>query len=308
MKDRNSLTRRDMLQGAGVAALALAMPQLAFAKSVAKAGEREIFTFSDGALTLPLSMSAGNRDPKQVAALLQAGGLPTDRNVAPLNVTAIREGDSFTFVDCGAGARWLEGTGKLGGALESASVDREKVSRVIFTHGHPDHLWGAIDEFDEPFFPNASYFISQADREFWMSQEMLDKAPEDRKQFFAGAQRILKTLGDKLQTFQPGKEIAPGMMALETGGHTPGHTSIEVKLGNESLVVLGDALTHPLISFQHPDWQPGSDTQPDRAVATRQKLLDRLAAAKIPFIGYHLPNGGFGRAEKVGSAYRFVAA
>jgi len=304
----NNITRRSALQGAGALALAAMLPQGALAKSLVKAGEREVFSFSDGALTLPFSIAAGERKADEVLAVLKAGGMPTDRNIAPLNVTAIKDGDGYTFVDCGAGSRFLDGSGKLGDTIEAAGVDRAKVTRVIFTHAHPDHLWGAIDEMDEPLFPNATYFLSKVDRDFWLSSEQLDKAAEDRKQFFAGAQRIIKALGGKLQTFEPGKEIAPGMMALDTGGHTPGHVSLEVKLGSESLIVLGDALTHPLISFQHPDWQPGSDTDKDRAAATRRKLLDRIAGEKLRIIGYHLPNGGFGRAEKSASAYRFISA
>ncbi|MBM3609562.1 MAG: MBL fold metallo-hydrolase, partial [Alphaproteobacteria bacterium] len=214
----NNITRRSALQGAGALALAAMLPQGALAKSLVKAGEREVFSFSDGALTLPFSIAAGERKADEVLAVLKAGGMPTDRNIAPLNVTAIKDGDGYTFVDCGAGSRFLDGSGKLGDTIEAAGVDRAKVTRVIFTHAHPDHLWGAIDEMDEPLFPNATYFLSKVDRDFWLSSEQLDKAAEDRKQFFAGAQRIIKALGGKLQTFEPGKEIAPGMMALDTGG------------------------------------------------------------------------------------------
>lgn len=307
MKASAQYSRRELMQGAGALALATALPFQAVANSIAKAGEREILTFSDGQLTIPMSIASGEEKPDAVAALLRAGGMPTDRDVAPLNVTAIRDGASYTFIDCGAGARFIEGSGKLAGALEAANIDREKVGRVIFTHAHPDHLWGAIDEFDEPLFPNAKFLMPLTDREFWMSADNLNNAPEDRKQFFAGAQRVIKALGDKLTTFKPGDEVASGIMALDTAGHTPGHVSLEVKTGSESLIVLGDALTHPLISFQHPEWKPGSDQDKDRAIATRRKLLERIAAEKLRIIGYHLPGTGAGRAEKAGSAFRFVA-
>lgn len=304
-------SRRELLQGAGALALAmplpLALPAAAFANSIVKSGEREVFTFSDGQLSVPMSIAADEQKPEALAAVLKAGGMSTDRNIAPLNVTAIRDGASYTFIDCGAGARFIEGSGKLASALEAANIDREKVERVIFTHAHPDHLWGALDEFDEPLFPNAKFMMPLTDRDFWMSADNLNKAPEDRKQFFAGAQRVIKGLGDRLSTFKAGDEVASGIMALDTSGHTPGHVSLEVKTGSESLIVLGDALTHPLISFQHPEWKPGSDQDKDRAIATRRKLLERLTAEKLRIIGYHLPGTGAGRAEKAGSAWRFVA-
>jgi hypothetical protein len=63
-----------------------------------------------------------------------------------------------------------------------------------------------------------------------------------------------------------------------------------------------------LLAFQYPEIATGADQDGDRAVASRKQMLDRLASEKLSFIGYHLPNGGRGRAERVGSAYRFVPA
>lgn len=302
--------RRDFLHTAARLALAASLgtllPRSLQAAPVFSGGGREILTFSDGALTLPAGMVSADRPRDELAQALRAGGFPADQSVMPLNVTAIRDGDAYTFIDCGAGQRFLTGSGKLGSALEGAGIDRGKVTRVLFTHAHPDHLWGAVDEFDELLFPNAKYLISRADRDFWQSPQALKAVPEDRQSFVVGAQRILKTLGDKLDVFAPGAEVAPGIAAFDTGGHTPGHVSFEVKAGGESVMVLGDALTHPLISFAHPDWKPASDQEPDRAVATRRKVLDDMASRKLRVIGYHLPNNGAGRVERAGSAYRFV--
>lgn len=299
-------SRRDVVAGSLAAAAVLALPVPAFARSVAKSGARELLTFTDGTINLPISMAASDRKPEEVAAVLKAGGLPTDRNAAPLNVTAVKDGENCILLDAGSGQRFLPGSGKLGESLEAAGIDREKITHVLFTHAHPDHLWGAVDEFDEPAFPNAKYLIAQTDRDYWMAPATLNKVPEPLKMFVAGAQRVIKTLGDRLGVFKAGAEIAPGIAAFDTGGHTPGHVSFEVKMGSDSIMVLGDALTHPLISFSHPDWKPGSDSEPDRAIATRKRLLDRLASEKRRLIGYHLPGGGAGRAEKAGSAWRFV--
>ncbi len=72
-------------------------------------------------------------------------------------------------------------------------------------------------------------------------------------------------------------------------------------------MVLGDALTHPRISFAHPDWRPVSDHDAGLAVATRRRLLDKLSRDGTQVIGYHLP-GAAGRVERQGPAYRFVSA
>lgn len=306
------MARRPFLKGAGALALAAASGLLLAgpvqARSVARAGGRELLSFSDGAITLPAGMAAMDRPRDELARTLRAGGFPADQLVMPLNVTAVRDGENYIFMDCGSGQRFLKGSGQLAKAVEAAGINSEKVTHVLFTHAHPDHMWGAVDEFDEPFFPNARYMISQADRDFWLAKDTLSKLPQDRQFFVAGARRIIKTLGDRLTTFTPGKEIVSGIAAVDTAGHTPGHVSFDVKLGSEAVMVLGDAILHPLISFRHPAWKPGADQLPDIAVKTRQTLLDRLASEKRRFVGYHLPGTGAGRTEKKDGAYRFIPA
>jgi len=71
--------------------------------------------------------------------------------------------------------------------------------------------------------------------------------------------------------------------------------------------VLGDCIGNPHVGFERPDWASGSDQDPGLAAQTRVRLLDRLAGEQMPIVGYHLPQGGVGRAERAGGAYRFVA-
>ena len=78
--------------------------------------------------------------------------------------------------------------------------------------------------------------------------------------------------------------------------------------GGGGLVIGGDALTHPLISFQHPTWKVAVDHEPDRGVATRLRLLDRLATERVRLLGAHLPAPGAGFVERQGGAYRFAPA
>ncbi|MBL8590366.1 MAG: MBL fold metallo-hydrolase [Methylobacteriaceae bacterium] len=299
------ISRRAALGGAA-ALLGAATLGAARAAPVATLGARRIEVASDGGFSLPLGMLARDVAPEALLAELAAAGLSTERAATVLNVTLIRDGEELTLIDCGAGGNFMPGAGKLGEALDAAGVDRAKVKRVLFTHAHPDHLWGALDSFDEAAYPEASFHIAAAERDFWLSADVLSKLPEDRHAFAAGAQRILKALGDRVQTFRPGAEVAPGVVALDTAGHTPGHVAFAVSGGGASLVVLGDALTHPALSFRRPDWATGADQDPAQAVATRKKLLDRLATDRLPFIGYHLPTPGLGRAEAKDGAWRYL--
>jgi glyoxylase-like metal-dependent hydrolase (beta-lactamase superfamily II) len=99
------------------------------------------------------------------------------------------------------------------------------VTDVIFTHGHPDHLWGLIDDFDEIVFPNASFHMGRAEWDFWRDPGTVDAMPEERKTFAVGAQNRLAVLADMINLFEPGAEVVPGVEAVDTSGHTPGHMS-----------------------------------------------------------------------------------
>ena len=103
-----------------------------------------------------------------------------------------------------------------------------------------------------------------------------------------------------------GDEIAAGVQLLDTAGHTPGHVSVLLRSGSEQLLIGGDALTHPLVSFANPGWRWGPDMEPEIAIATRKRSCRCWPAEKTPLLGYHLPWPGLGRVEVKDSAWRFV--
>jgi len=271
-----------------------------------QSGAHKITSLSDGHLILPEAMFAPKIDTASRAAAFKAAGQSGARIKSPLNVTLIEVGAEKILIDVGSGSRFMDSAGRLGDALEAAGVDPEAITMVVYTHAHPDHIWGTINDFDELSFPNAKYFISENEWNYWMSNNVLATLPAERHGFAIGAQRNLKMIKPKLTTIKPGQEIVAGLNVLDSAGHTPGHISIEVGDGKDRVVVLGDALTHPVISFQHPNWRPAVDQQPNKAVATRKRLLDKLASDGNRIIGYHLPAPGAGRVERKGTGYAFA--
>jgi glyoxylase-like metal-dependent hydrolase (beta-lactamase superfamily II) len=301
-----ALDRRELLGGLGSAAAMQLVPLPAVAATHGfKLGEFEISVFSDGHLTIPTRFLARNVPEADIKAWL---GQTADMVSPACNITLIRTPTELVLIDVGAGPHFMPTAGKLAENMELAGIDRKAVTKVVLTHAHPDHLWGALDEFDnEPMFPNASYAISAAEWNFWMAEDVASRLPEDRQNFAPGAKRNLNRLEDKLRTVRPGEDIVGGIRAIDTSGHTPGHLSIEIASGRDAIVVLADALTHPTISFVHPEWMPAADHHdPERAVRTRKTLLDRLATDRSRAIGYHLPFPGTGFVERSGAAYRFV--
>jgi glyoxylase-like metal-dependent hydrolase (beta-lactamase superfamily II) len=300
------LSRRTML-GAGLA-LAAGAGRLSAQTASATFGSARLGILSDGTITLPASFLARNEPRAAVEGLLTGAGLPTDVVTNSLNVPVVTTGGEVVMFDCGAGKNFLPSTGLLPDSMSAAGIDPAKVKHVFLTHAHPDHIWGALDEFDTPACANATYHLPQAEWDYWMDPGVFAKLPEDRQGFAAGAQRVLKALEPQLKRFRPGQEVVSGVAAIDTAGHTPGHVCFEVRLGGEPFVVVGDAFTHPVLSFARPDWVTGFDHEGDRAAVSRRRLMGKLAAEKLPFTAYHLPKGGIGRVEVAGAAFRYVPA
>lgn len=300
------LTRRQLLTTA-VAGLALPItPSHLWARTTLTMGSMQIDTLSDGNLLLPGDFILGGMPQDEMAAIMAKYHLPTDQLTPPCNVTLLRDGRNTVLFDVGAGADFQPTAGKLTEAFSALGLAPETVTHVVFTHAHPDHLWGVLDDFDEPVFANAQHMIGQTEFDYWINPATVDTIGAARTTFAVGAARRLQTMAERLQMVTDGQEILPGVAARLTPGHTPGHMAFELRAGTEAVMVVGDALGNHHVAFERPDWASGSDQDGVMAASTRVSLLDQIAADQIRLIGYHLPGGGIGRAERVDGTYRFV--
>jgi glyoxylase-like metal-dependent hydrolase (beta-lactamase superfamily II) len=297
-------TRRTLLATSAATVAAGALPAFAATPLSFKHGAFDVTVVSDGHLVLPTSFLAPAAPPDERVALLKAAGQTAEQYESPTNITLLRTGSDLILVDMGSGDRFMPTAGKLWDNLKSAGIDKVKITKVIFTHGHPDHLWGAVDELDDLVLPDATFYVGAAEWDFWQGDDALRGLPSERAGFVTGARRNYAAIKSRVKMFKPGDDIVTGLRAIATPGHTQGHVSLELA-GGEGLIVGGDVLTHPLISFAHPEWKPTADHVPDQAVETRKRLLDRLAADRSKLIGFHLPYPGVGTAERRDGAYRF---
>lgn len=296
-------TRRQILRTGAAAAATAALPLRSFAASRLTLGTATIDTLSDGHLVLPTSFVSPHEGTAEVLAEF---GLTGPQVEPPCNLTLYRDGTHTVLFDVGAGPDFMPTAGKLAEALAALEVAPEDITHVLFTHAHPDHLWGALDDFDEPVFANATHMMGLRERDYWLDPETQNTIDEGRKTFAAGALRRLQVLEDRLVTFEEGTEILPGITAVGSFGHTPGHMSFHLSQGSSACMVVGDAIGNHHLAFARPLWESGSDQNPEAGAKTRIALLEWLVRDQMPMIGYHLPEGGAGRVERAGDAFRFV--
>jgi glyoxylase-like metal-dependent hydrolase (beta-lactamase superfamily II) len=254
---------------------------------------------------LPGDFILGGMPQEEMQAIVAKYGLPTDQLTPPCNVTLLRDGTNTVLFDVGSGPDFQPTAGKLFEALEAMGLTPDDITHVLFTHGHPDHLWGLLDEFDEPVFPNAEYMIGQAEFDYWTDPDTVTTIGEARATFAVGAARRLAVIADSVRRLADGDEPLPGILARLTPGHTPGHLAFELA-GPTPAMVLGDCIGNHHVAFERPEWASGSDQDKDLAAATRVRLLDQLVADQHAIIGFHLPGGGIGRVERVDAGYRFI--
>jgi len=303
-----ALNRREFGKalGAGTLIAGLGLPVCAVqAQSLDLGNGGRVTTFSDGTMRLPVGMLYSNAPKAELDTILAAQKITGDILPRPLNVVLYEDEGRKILFDAGSGTNFLSGLGELPAALDAAGVDVATITDIVFTHAHPDHIWGIMDDFDDLLFPDASFHMSQAECDFWDSDDALAAMPAGRENFAVGAKTRLELIRDQVTLFDFGAEILPAIEAVDSRGHTPGHAAFILHGWERPVMVLGDALTHPVISFNHPDWPNDSDMDPEEAAATRIKLLDRIAADGMLISGYHLPAPGLGMAEKRGGKWHY---
>lgn len=305
-----NITRRSLLATSGAALFSITLPHRGWTETrLQLGGGIEILTLSDGNLTLPAEFIFGPMPKDELAAILARYNMdPSAPLTPPCNITLMRHDDTLALFDAGSGTGFQSSVGALPDALAAAGIDPMDITHVIFTHGHPDHLWGALDDFDEALFANATHMMGQAEFDYWMDDATVDSIGAERASFAVGAKRRLEILADDMVLFGDGEMVLPDVRAQLTPGHTPGHMAFVIGQGADAVMVLGDAIGNDHIAFARPEWTSGSDQDPEMAAATRAALFAQITAADMAVVGFHLQGGGIGRVTQANGGFVFQPA
>ena len=269
-------------------------------------GDFEVTALSDGTVALPVDkLLTGTTAPKTAKALARSFlKAPLDTSV---NAYLINTGSKLVLVDTGAAKLFGPTLGNLADSLKAAGYQPEQVDEVFITHMHADHVGGLMNG-DKLAFPNATVRADQHDADFWLSQANLDKAPADAKGFFQGAMASLNpyVTAGKFKPFNGDTELVPGVKALATPGHTPGHSVYVVESQGQKLVLWGDLMHVAAVQFADPSVTIQFDT--DSKSAARQRKRAYADAAKQGYLvgSAHLSFPGLGHLRTQGKGYEWV--
>jgi glyoxylase-like metal-dependent hydrolase (beta-lactamase superfamily II) len=272
-------------------------------------GDIEVVVLSDGFRKTPLDNYLKNASKEELAAALEEAGLPNDHIRNTYSPVLIRTAGHNVLIDTGNGEAAFMQTkgerGRLNRNLETAGIKRTDVDKVVISHFHADHVNGLLLADNKRAFPNAEILVPEAEWKFWMDDAEMAKASAGRMtELFQNNRRVFDILERKVTVYAWDTEVAPGMKAVGTPGHSIGHTSFMVTSGDKRVFVQQDVNNNSAVFAPHPDWQGFFDQDPPKASETRKRVYDMLAAEKIPVQAYHHPFPGLGRVEKAGGGHK----
>ena len=240
-------------------------------------GDFEVTAISDGTVKLPMLKLMNNQPPEKIAEALKRGFLK-ELVETSVNTYLINTGSKLVLIDTGAAGLFGPTLGNLVNNLKAAGYKPEQVDEIYITHMHPDHVGGLMAE-GSIAFPNATLRIDKRDVDFWLSDANLAAAPDGNKGFFQGAMASVKpyVAAGKLKPFEGNTELVPGIRAVSTYGHTPGHASYLVESKGEKLMLWGDLMHLASVQFDDPSATIAFDSDNSAAQQQRMKAFDDAA-------------------------------
>jgi glyoxylase-like metal-dependent hydrolase (beta-lactamase superfamily II) len=267
-----------------------------------KVGDIEVIQMYDGVWQKAHDPNfVRNASLDDVKAALKAGGL-SDANVPiTFTVTAVRVGGRLVLFDSGTGAQLAPTAGNItkSNLWQAAGIDPAKVDTIVISHFHGDHISGLMaKDTNAPIFPNARIHVPANEYKFWTAPTTTAGAAKRIQAVFPGWKNIVQFDGEV--------EVVPGVRAVATPGHTPGHTSYLVSAGGQQVMVAGDVTNIRALNMKNPGWHLVFDADPNLAAANRRKFFDRVVADKTVATGYHWGMPGAGTVQRDGSGYALV--
>lgn len=228
---------------------------------------------------------------------------PDEQNRIRMNMNCvfIEAGDDRILIETGIGEKWsekhrdrygIDRQRSLGESLRAiAGVGPEEITIVVNTHLHFDHAGGNTTwDFAGkavPQFPNARYFISEA--EFAHAESPTER---DRASYFPENWRPLKESG-QLELKAASYEVVAGLTMETHVGHNRSMQCWRLTQNGQTLFGFADLVpTRAHVPFA---WVMGYDLYPVETVEAKKRLLPQAAHEGWTCLFYHDPEQPLGR-------------
>jgi len=260
-----------------------------------KLGEFEIHALSDGTFALDGGQMFG-----VVPKVLWEKRIPADaRNRVRLGLTCllVRTGRHNVLIETGIGEKFdakhtdiyaIHHSTHLPGELARHGLGPQDIDVVINTHLHFDHCgWNTRREGSRivPTFPRARYVAQRAEWEHALRPSDRDRASY-LEEFFAPAEA-------QTQLVEGPAEIVPGIRVEPAPGHTQNMQCVWVESEGARACFISD-LVPTRVHIPYP-WIMAFDLYPMDTLASRKRLLPRLADEGVLVVFPHDPEYAWGR-------------
>ena len=274
-----------------------------------KVGDFEVTAFNDGFVKVPkLDSFVVNQPLEAIQKAVEESFIPKDDVRVHFNPLLVNTGSKLVLFDTGFGDNGSPTQGGLLANMASAGIDPNAVDVVIISHFHADHISGIRAKAGAANFRNAEIMVPAEEWAWWTNDSETSKAAEVWKGQIANSKRVFEPIAKDVKRFDYGKELVTGITSVDARGHSPGHSAFVIASGNAKLMYIADVTNHPAIFARHPEFRLWADMIPDLALTNRRKLLDMLAAERMPMTGYHYPFPAVGHIAKRGNGYDFHPA
>jgi glyoxylase-like metal-dependent hydrolase (beta-lactamase superfamily II) len=274
-----------------------------------RVGDVDVVLISDGILPLPTSTMSTNVSEADRNQWFDHRFLQRDMFDWALNIALVRSGDRLILIDSGVGDgfEYFTRAGRSVMRLETAGIDLAAITDIVITHMHMDHVGGLnVEGVKGKLNPEVRIHVSAAEVAFWKNPDfsktvMPETVPPALRK---AAAKFVELYGENIVQFDQTVEVAAGVTARVTGGHTPGHCVVDVASNGEKLTFVGDAIFE--VGFDNPEWQNGFEHEPEVAVDVRIALLNEAAETGALLAAAHIAFPSIGHIAKHGTGFRFV--
>ncbi|KVQ45805.1 MBL fold metallo-hydrolase [Burkholderia territorii] len=272
-------------------------------------GDVDVVLISDGVLPLPTSTMSTNVSEADRNEWFDGRFLQRDTFDWALNIALVRSAERLILIDSGVGDgfEYFTRAGRSVMRLESAGIDLAAITDIVITHMHMDHVGGLnVDGVKARLNPDVRIHVSAAELAFWKNPDFSKTVmpeivpPALRK----AAARFVELYREHIVPFDRTVEVAAGVSARVTGGHTPGHCVVDIASNGERLTFAGDAIFE--VNFDHPDWQNGFEHDPQAATDVRLALFNEAADTGAMLAAAHVAFPSIGHIARDGDGFRFV--